>query len=280
MMRIALLALLVVPPAVAQDAPEWVGARDVKGEHFVVRSNMDDKSAKQALAWAEDAYAAFRESFQGMLDFETPADGMLIYYFKSRADLDEHNRSAHGDRPGLKQVPGFFSNEDKVGHFTPDLPQGAQNTIEEIVKHETTHQIAFYAMPNQANPTTLPHFWVWEGLATYFETTQRQGKKLVTGNPNALWMKKGRDEVSKKSFVAWKDYVQFNQQQIRGKYPQAAVMVHFLMNARKGALRAKLVEYAKIVHAGTAEADTFEKVFGAKPETFEAEWASYVKGLK
>lgn len=276
------LALAAVAPAghARPQATGWDAAKDYKGEHFIVRSNADERSAKQALAWAEDVYVAFRQEFKGLIEFEPPSEGMSIYYFKSRADLDEHNRTAHGDRPGLKQAPGFFSNEDKIGHFTPDLPAGAQNTVEEIVKHETTHQIAYYAMPAQGNPTGLPHFWAWEGLATYFETTQRAGTKLVTGNPNALWMKKGRDEVAKKGHVPWKDFVQHTQQQVRGHYQQAAIMVHFLMNARKGALREKFAQYVKIVHEATAQADTFEKIFGAKPETFEAEWISYVKALK
>ncbi len=275
----ALIALACAGTARTQSAG-WDAAKEYKGSHFIVRSNAGDKASHQALAWAEDAYEAFAAEFKGLIEVAPPAEGMTIFYFARRADLDEHNRSAHGDRPGLRQVPGFFSNEDKVGHFTPDLPPGATNSIEEIVKHETTHQVAFYAMPSQGNPTALPHFWAWEGLANYFETTQRQGKKLVTGNVGANWMKRGRELVAKKQFVPWKDYVQYDQQKVRGTYAQAAVMAHFLMNARKGALRAKFAQYLKTVHEGTAEAGTFESVFGAKPETFEPEWIAYVRTLK
>lgn len=272
--------LLVLSIVRAQESGGWSDAKDYKGEHFTVRSDADEKAAKQTLAWAEDVLAAFLEEFKGHLEFTPPADGMTIYFFKNRKGLDEHNKTAHGDRAGLKQAPGFFSNEDKIGHFTPDIPRDAQNTLEEIVKHETTHQIAYYAFASKGDPTGRPHFWAWEGLATYFETTQRKGKKLVTGNPGALWMKKGRELVKKKDHDAWKDYVEYDQRKMRGHYPQAAVMTHFFMNVRRGELRPKFLEYARIVHEGTAEADTFEKVFGAKPETLEPGWAEYVRTLK
>lgn len=275
----AALLVLAGRMAEAQADGEWKGAQEYKGEHFVVRSDAPEKAARETLGWVEDVYAAFRQEFSDFV-FETPAEGMTVLFFFTRRGLDEHIRTAHGGRAPLFQAPGFFSNEDKACHFTPDLPRGAQNTLEEIVKHESTHQLAFYAMPSEGDPTGRPHFWAWEGLATYFETTQRQGKKLVLGSSKALWMKKGKDLVRKREHDSWAKYVQYDQQGVRGHYPQAAVMVHYLMNARRGALRGKFLEYAKIVHAGKADAETFETVFGAKPEKFESEWAEYVRNIK
>jgi len=143
---------------VAGKQPEWKDAWVFRGEDFVVHCNAGQVEGRTTLAWAEDVHHAFRREFRGLLDFEPPAAGMKIYHFKDRADLDEHNRTAHGDRPGLRRAPGFFSNEDRIGHFFPIETADDPNLLEKIVKHETTHQLAYYAMPASSDPTGKPHF--------------------------------------------------------------------------------------------------------------------------
>lgn len=259
-------------------AATWEQAQVFVGERFRITCNAGRKEGLATLGWAEDTYRAFRREFRGLLAFETPAEGMTIFHFKDRADLDEHNRTAHGDRPGLKQAPGFFSNEDRVGHFFPVA--ATETTLEEIVHHETTHQLAYYAMPAKGNPTAKPHFWAWEGLAAYFESLQNRDGKLVLGNPNQLRIRLCREAVAKGTHVPWREFVMGTQQNMSGRYPQAATMVHFLMNARNGAYREKLAAYLRVVHEASAQPDTFETCFGAKPEAMEAEWLAYVKALK
>lgn len=251
----------------------------VKDEHFKVTCDAGEAEGRATLAWCEDTLRAFKREFHGLVEFKSPRGGMEVHHFKDRAGLDAHNRTAHGDRAGLKQAPGFFSTEDEMGHFCP-VPAGVKNTLDEIIRHETTHQIAFYAMPAKDDPTKRPHFWAWEGLACYFETMQRRDGKLLLGRADHFRIRDGRDEVVKGTFTPWKEFVQATQAGVKGKYAQAATMAHFFMNAKRGAYREKFVEYARIIHEGAAEVDTFEKVFGAKPEHLQVEWVDYVKNLK
>ncbi len=261
--------------------PAWDSAWEVRGPNFAVRCNAGEAEGKSTLAWAEEVLRAFRREFNGMLPVRVPAEGMSIFHFKDRADLDEHIRTAHGDRPGPKKAPGFFTSEDKVGHFFPVSLAGSDQTLEDIIRHETTHQVAYYAMPAaQGNPTERPHFWAWEGLASYFETLQVRDGKLLLGNPAHVRIKLCRDLVAKNQHVPWKDFVQGAQAQMSGRYPQAATMLAFFMNAKMGAYREKLVEYLKVVHEAKADAGSFDTAFGAAPESFEAEWIAWVKALK
>lgn len=260
-------------------AIDWANAWELRGEHFIVRCAESEKAGRATLGWAEDAYHAFRREFKGLIEFEPPKEGMTIYHFAAQTEMDQYYATLPGVRAGQKLPPGFFSNRDRFGHFCP-LPAGVPNTLEEVVKHETTHQICFFAIPGKGDPTQRPHFWAWEGVASYFETLERKDGKLLLGNPNQVRIKGFRAAAAQGRSVPIKDFVLFKQPDMKGEYSQASTLTHFFMNAKSGAYREKFAQYAKIVHEATAEPDTFERVFGAKPESFEAEWVAYVKGLK
>ncbi|MEK7466075.1 MAG: DUF1570 domain-containing protein [Planctomycetota bacterium] len=261
---------------------KWAEPWVVKGDHFEVSSNHSLDGAKNVLARAEEMYHALTRELSepGGPPLTPDTKGLMkIYYFASRADLDEHDRTAHGDRPGLKTAPGFFSNEDKVSHFFP-LPANALNTLEDVVRHEGAHQVAYWIWTASGQPPALPHFWEWEGFATYFESVETKDGKVLVGNPNHLRVKTFRTEFAAGKHVPLAEFVTLDQRGVSGKYPQCAALASFFMNAGDGKHREKFLAYLKVIHEAQARADTFDGAFGKKPADFQAEWEAWLKGLK
>ncbi|KAF0246515.1 MAG: hypothetical protein FD180_620 [Planctomycetota bacterium] len=261
---------------------KWAEPWVVAGEHFEVSSNHSLDGANNVLARAEEMYHALtRELSEPGAAPAAPETGglMKIYYFASRADLDEHDRTAHGDRPGLKTAPGFFSNEDKISHFFP-LPTNALNSLEDVVRHEGAHQVAYWIWTAAGAPPTLPHFWAWEGFATYFESVELKDGKVLVGSPDHLRVRQFRTDFASGKHVPLAEFVTLDQRGVSGKYPQCAALANFFMNAGDGKHREKFVAYLKVVHEAQARADTFESAFGKKPADFQAEWEAWVRGLK
>lgn len=258
---------------------KWAEAWVVAGEHFEVTSNHSLAGAQDVLARAEEMYRAVVRELHGLAEPPVTEGLMKIYYFASRADLDEHDRTAHGDRPGLKQAPGFFSNEDRIGHFFP-LPPGALNSLQDIVRHEGAHQVAYWIWKAQGQPPSRPHFWAWEGFATYFESVEVRDGKVLVGSPNHLRVKQFREEFAAGKHVPLAEFVTLDQRGVSGKYPQCAALTNFFMNAGEGKYREPFVAYVKVIHEARAEAGTFETAFGKKPAEFQAEWEAWVRALK
>ncbi|MBI2921301.1 MAG: DUF1570 domain-containing protein [Planctomycetes bacterium] len=258
---------------------KWAEAWVVAGEHFEVTSNHSLAGAQDVLARVEEMYRAVVRELHGLAEPPATEGLMKIYYFASRADLDEHDRTAHGDRPGLKQAPGFFSNEDRIGHFFP-LPANALNSLQDIVRHEGAHQVAYWLWKAQGQPPSRPHFWAWEGFATYFESVEVRDGKVLVGSPNHLRVKQFREEFAAGKHVPLAEFVTLDQRGVSGKYGQCAALTNFFMNAGDGKHREKFVAYVKVIHEARAEAGTFETAFGKKPAEFQAEWEAWVRALK
>jgi hypothetical protein len=256
---------------------KWAEAWVVRGEHFEVTSNHSLAGAQHVLARAEEMYHAMMRELDGLAEAPQHAGPMKIYYFAARADLDEHNRTAHGDRPALKQAPGFFSNEDQVAHFFP-VPSNATTTLEDVVRHEGAHQVSYFLWKAADSPQRRPHFWVWEGWGTYFESVQNRDGKIVIGNAHHARVKEAREKAA--TLLPLEDFVKLDQAGVAGKYPQCAALALFFMNADDGKYREKFVEYVRIVHEARAEAATFETVFGRRPKDFQAEWTTWLRDLR
>ena len=90
---------------------KWAEAWVVAGEHFEVTSNHSLDGAKNVLARAEEMFHALTRELSepGAMPVAPDTKGLMkIYYFAARADLDEHNRTAHGDRPGAQERARVF----------------------------------------------------------------------------------------------------------------------------------------------------------------------------
>ncbi len=143
-----------------------------------------------------------------------------------------------------------------------------------------TDEASTLAWRSQGNPTARPHFWAWEGIATFFESlVVRDGKVLVGGSDHAR-TKRFRADYAAGTHLPLADFVLLDQAGVSGRYPQCAALASFFMTADRAAHREKFLAYLKVVHAGTAVPDTFEACFGRKPADLQAAWDAWVRDLR
>ncbi|MBI2921259.1 MAG: DUF1570 domain-containing protein [Planctomycetes bacterium] len=264
---------------VVERRKKWAEAWVVKGEHFEVTSNHSLEGATDLLARAEEMYGALMREFSGVVAPPKLDAPMKIAYFATRADLDEHDRAAHPGRPYLTSWPGFFLADDKLCHICPMAPH-VITTIQDTVRHEGCHQVTYFMIPAIGDYTQRPCYWVIEGLAAYFETTEVRDGKILVGSPTHLRIRTAREEMAAGKAVPLVELFRMNQSSTQPWYPQAAGVVHFFLNAADGKYHKAFCEFYRIVQEGTAGEDTFQKAFGRGPETFEKEWREWIAGLK
>jgi len=174
----------------------WDEAWEVDGPHFHVRSNRSLASAREVLARAEEAHAAFWREIMGVVDPPPVKKKMPVLDFASWEDLDDHVLLVHeSEKTPSRSVPGFFSWSDGAVHLGP-LPKGSALTRDDIVRHECVHQSISRAIPLKGWITTRAGFWAWEGLASYFESVETRNGKILAGNPDHIRLSLARQEFA------------------------------------------------------------------------------------
>ena len=257
---------------------KWEEAWEMKTAHFTVRTNASEADGRRLAARAEELLTAIRREIQGEAGPAPVDKPYVIFYFASREDMDAHIRDVHGDKAFLKQLTGFYSPQDDIGHFCP-LPAGQINSLDDVVRHEATHQIVT-RMFKAGIMNTKPGYWAWEGLAVYFESVEVKDRKVLTGNPQHLRFKTAKEALEKKETAPLEEFALWEQSKMGRGYEQAGSLVHYFLRAQNGALREKFVEFFGIEARGEADAGTFAKVFGKTPAQVQVDWAAWLKAMK
>jgi hypothetical protein len=256
----------------------WEDAWEIRSAHFLVRTNASEKEGVGLAARAEELLHVIRRDVFGTVEPLVPDKPWVIFYFATREDLDAHIASAHDNKPFLKQLTGFHSPQDDTSHFCPPPPKMLQ-TLEDIVRHEATHHVLHRLYP-AGIMNFKPGFWAWEGYACYCESIESRDGKLVAGRAAHSRFQDAKKEVEGGKFTPLAEFVQQDQNKLGNAYTQAAGIAHFLMHGGGGKWRGPFLDYLKIVSKGEAEAGSWEKAFGKKPEEMQAEWVAWIKALK
>ncbi|KAF0246518.1 MAG: hypothetical protein FD180_623 [Planctomycetota bacterium] len=257
---------------------EWAEAWEMHGSHFTVRSNRGLGPGRSVLALAERVHAAFMREIMGVVDAPPVTKRLQVLDFSTLEDLDAHIKAEHQGGTTPKGVPGFYSPGEGV-HLAV-LPEGSALTRDEVVLHECCHAAAGRAIPLTGWINSRANFWAWEGLASYFESTESRDGKIVTGNPSIIRLKLAHDELADGKFTPLARFVVLDQEGLGKQYQQAAGLVHFFLHWSGGKYRETFIRYFKVVATGVSDEKTFEKEFGRGAGTFEAEWRQHVMGLK
>lgn len=263
---------------VAQKRRRWGDAWEAAGAHFVVRSNHSLEAARKVLGWAEDLHAVLVRETAPVLRPPRDQKPLPVYLFATKDDFDTHVRDHHpgGVSPG---VIGFYSNEDRAAHFWY-REEGGASPLSDIVHHECTHQVLDAWIPWKNDPTLQPGFWIYEGIARWFESVENRDGKLLVGNPKHPPFQAARAMVVKGSAVPLATLTRMQQVEMANHYEEAAGATLFFMNAGDALYREKFLKYCAAVLAGEGNGGSFRKAFGEAPEEFETAWREYLRGLK
>ncbi len=254
----------------------WAEAWEIRGEHFAVRSNRSEAAAREVLALAESVFAAVHRELEGELDAPAPKKPFAVYDFAARADLLAHLDAVHDGGADHRASAGFFSSLDGASHFAP-AGEGFGLADADVQRHEIAHQVCDAMWPPQGMLAERPHFWAWEGVAAYFESTEVRDGKVLTGSRRHPRIAIARNALDEGRTLPLDEFVLLDGDGVKGRYNQAASLVSYFLNAEGGKRREAFLKYLKVVATGKAEAGTFEKAFGCKAGAFQAGWEAWVR---
>jgi hypothetical protein len=163
---------------------------------------------------------------------------------------------------------------------------GGEIEAQATLFHEASHQVLF----ERAGPTqmdrNISHFWVWEGLGTYFETLTPRPD--IDGYEIGGWIGP-RLEYARKCLlddrqgVPIRDFVrlsrdQFNQEpRVYLHYAQSMALVVFFMHGENGRFREPFLDYVAKAYRGLARGDLFEQTLGIPADEIDRRFLAYVR---
>ena len=282
--------------------PPW----QIPTEHFLILSNVplaEVISFGRRLEAFHDLFMAIMADVQGDLSplarrfrdpkavGEPPGKRHTVYYFSSR-EVYLDRLSAKYDREMLDLSLGFYdppksSNGRSPAYFFRD--PGGQLPITANLYHEVSHQLLFESAGPNRYTQNAGNYWVFEGLGTYFETTEPQpdGSILVGGRVGRRMEEAIRSLVDHGRMIPLEIFVHHDESgfahrdpDIYLRYQEAMALTVFLMQGRERTYREGFLDYVRDAYRGRLRARTGRKLperLGISYETLEAQLLAFLR---
>ncbi len=245
----------------------------VSGERFEVAANLTWEEAQRLSRSAEGLARAFVRIFGVSWKLKPPESKMKIRCY---ATQDEYRSAVESVEPRAVNAPGFYNTGTETAYFF------RRDEYVTTVLHECTHQIIHLMASSPGGVAAKPQFWVFEGLASYFETLEWDGANPVffrKQTQKMLGLKKMLQSGGQ--FPSLAEFTAMTQEGFMGKqdmYFQALGLVHFMLCAEAGKYRARFLEFTAKVVAGEGSADLFEATFKDDAKAIGENWQAFVSG--
>jgi hypothetical protein len=193
---------------------------------------------------------------------KTTPKRMKVWYFAERAEyLDYFQKQFQRNEAvslGYYMPPaearGF--NVEPRSYFYRDTrnPIDATSTL----FHEASHQLLFESAGATQFPRNQGHFWVWEGLGTYFETARLSDDGTITiGGVVGPRMREARIRlVDRGELVPLDQLVNLDRDRFLREpevylhYAESMALAVYLMHGEEGALRQNFLDYVRAAYDG------------------------------
>jgi len=244
-------------------------------EHYVIKTDVSEKAAKNAGKAMEQLYKVFTEIFRPENDKVDSKTEVVIF-----AKEEDFRRLAGLDATGApKGQLGFFrampDGQTQIATYRREGDEfGTMNTL----YHEATHQFLLLVM---GGPKKAPPLWLNEGLAVYFENSRWENGVFKTGIiPNE------RLAVLQKALRAGL-CVHLADLMKRGKdtydalcYSESWSLIYFFIKSDGGAHAKRFAEYFKMLREGKDPDEAFKTCFTADLDKLERAWKKFVLEIK
>ncbi len=284
---------------------DWDNAWTISTEHFFIKTNVTLQNAIRFGHMLEDFHDVFQALTADVIDDRLPlarrfADPKAVgegpgstrhevYYFATRREFIDFLRPVQGD--SIEKSLGLYlppTGRAKRGraYFFHD-PDGEIDSTSTLF-HEVSHQLLCESGVIPAYERNAGHYWVIEGLGTYFETfTIRPDGVLEVGGPVGPRMARARlriiqrgEYVSIEQLAAMRHKAFNVEPDIYLHYAESMALTAFFMQARDGAYRYGYLAYARDVVRGRVKpggARTLDDRLGVPYKTLDAEFLAYLK---
>jgi cytochrome c-type biogenesis protein CcmH/NrfG len=234
---------------------DWV---EVRSQHFVVKSALDQDKAKRL---AEDL-ERFRQVVATMTtsgELEEPPIPTRIFVF-DRASYREF-------RPG-RHIAGFFMAGLRANWIV--LSEGQFLDAQDTIQHEYTH----YVLHNIGG-ATYPR-WYDEGLAEFLSTVRQENGNVYVGAPSPmqLGMLRSAPWIPIARLIDPDPKRKLNEGQF---YGESWALVHYLVFGRDEHKAGEMARYLTALEARVEPAIAFEQAFGLTTEQADERMQIYVR---
>jgi tetratricopeptide (TPR) repeat protein len=260
---------------------DWANAMEIKTKHYLVKTNTTHEKGYEIAEYAEDVYQMYFKIFGRTLKLREMHEPMNICFYRSREEIDRYS--------GLslpKGTAGVYRRSNRVAHFYDTNPnllakevgkKTIYSTLKDIVQHECTHQL------NHLIGGLEDGVWLDEGLATYFESVQRDKKGDITiGQKNHYRFYAPIPNIPLSNFLQMRPGADINTPE---EYRLAATFTRYFLNGNGVKYKQMFLNYVKrLCIASVSSSDSlkvFEECFagiGISLESIEKEfWEGWNK---
>jgi hypothetical protein len=251
----------------ARRGPRWAETHEVTSRHYVVRSDINERTCREIADHLEGAL----KRFGARLGAAPKSDRRFeVYVFSGESSYHRYIRRAwSGD------------GESTAGMYNPDLGQllvwnvPDRRMLFETVRHEGFHQYLDQVVEDAP-------IWLNEGLAVYFENAAfRRGpsREIVLHPEHIETLTDGGVELLPVEALLELSPPEFYAEPERN-YAEAWALVHYLLNSTR-ANRGRVEELLEQLREGTdVEAATRAAFDGVDPETLTRDLAGHLRSLR
>jgi len=290
------------PGADSEKLP-WEKAREKETEHFIVKTNLSLDALNDICFLLECAYFSRQEFFE----FIEPDKKTNFYVTKNKTEFDKVYKDLTGKNSNALDKGTTIAKENIINGLPEDslltyYYQENKKTTVNTLLHEGTHQI-IDDITRTCNLSKNPPAWFNEGMATYFESSRVEGKKLVTGI-NQYRLPSIMQVIRMGSYVKIKDFINLSLSEYMGYtysgkfdiYSESWGLVYFLVNGKKGKYKDGFMAYIKAwkenkivtqsnntdfwITNKDAHLKLFEECIGVSMDQLETDWKEYILQLK
>ncbi len=276
------LTSFATAPARADDGDmhEPSGLHEVKGKHYVLHTDLDDKAFTDDLAKRMDLM--YDQYCKALKEFapKTEAPPFPVYVFKTKAKYTSFLGPASAANTGGMFVGGRHS------YLTSYLEGQGRDALRRTLQHEAFHQFAWF------NITTGLPTWLNEGMAQVFEEGIWTGKDFILGQIPPRRIRQLRADVDKHDLVTfdkflfvtnkeWGETLHKSAEKGATYYNEAWAIAYFLSQGNNPEYRKKLVALLKTLHEDE-NADTGKAFHDCFPDVkaFQAKFDRWAVGMQ
>ncbi len=245
-----------------RDRDRWIQLRTA---NFLLWSDAGERRARELGAELEQLRGALSQLDARLV--LTAARPTYLYVFKNRFALAPYLFRFHGKRA---EVAGYYAPRPLANYMAID--GDARGDAERIVYHEYLHDVL------HNNYTRLP-LWLDEGLAEYFSTfriTEGEARIGLPREEHIRWLRQNQLIPLRQLFAVDQQSPDYHEGVRQGVfYAESWALIHDLMLGNP-ARRPQLAQMAKLLEAGTPQAEAFARAFGGDYAGLEQELRVYV----
>ncbi|MCA8963455.1 MAG: hypothetical protein H6838_09795 [Planctomycetes bacterium] len=268
----------------------WSDAWGLQTRHYRFVTNAPHATVfafAQACEDLHDAWDEFmRDNKQPLRNVTKP---LSVYLFGSVVDYENVLRLQGEEPPDSSQVLGYYSPTTKTGHFyyDHDFYAGDTTLLFETFFHEGAHQLidlrlkAAWRGPADDKPLR----WVEEGLCVYLESlvTSDDGREHEFGTVVDDDLATAIEAAANGQLMPMAQFAHIGDQEwdaYEAGYPQAALVVHWLMHGDGGKRRATVFDLLVAERQnGGLRKSSFEELLGMDYAAIDAALTAHAAAI-